>query len=259
MTDAASACDRNPDFPWGPVRPFKAWQAFWALVGDRDDTRHVFDFLHAVNGKSSGPGFRRFLASGFGRKQLADPEYIDRLLLDRDSLERAGPGTVAATYLHYLDSEKLHPLGVFEAAVDAAPDLHERIERDYPEFAVMRRTMALQHDLYHVLSGYGRDPLGEAVLLEYSGVQSGNRGTRILGHMAGLRIRAEIRQWPVGRMMRNAARMARESDDIGLTDPADYLYLKLDEARVRMNIKPDPVYRQVRDTWTGPEPVTQPA
>ncbi|GGE38477.1 hypothetical protein GCM10011367_11120 [Marinicauda pacifica] len=246
----------TPDFPHGPVRPFRAWKAFWGLVGDRDDTRFVFDFFQAVNGKTAGPYFRRYLASEFGQKTLADPEYIDTLLLDRRRLEAAGPDSVAAAYLHYLDSEGLHPLGVHDAAVASAPELYARMDRDYPEYSVMRRSTSILHDLYHVLTGYGRDPLGEAVLLVFSGVQSGNRGATWLGHLAGLRIRSEMRSWPVGKMMRNTTRMAREADDLGLTDPASYLHLPLDEARARFNLKPDPVYRHLRDTYTGPEPVS---
>lgn len=256
MTDAA-ATPRHADFPSGPVRPLAGWRAFCALTRDRDNTRHVFDFLRAVNGKSSGPYFRKFLASDFGRTVLADPQYLDRKLLDRESLEAAGPDTMAAVYLHYLDSENLQPLGVVEASKEAAPELHARIERDYPEFAIMRRSGQLTHDLFHVLTGYGRDPLGEALLLEFSGAQSGSRGTRMLGAMAGLRIRAEIPRWPVGRMMRNATRMARRGTDLGLTDLTAYLPMKLDDARAALNIAPDPVYREIRDTWTGPEPVTQ--
>lgn len=260
MTDAtfSSAADTGsiPDFPHGPIRPLEAWRAFWDLVADRDNTIHVFRFFMAVNGKTAGKSFRRFLASDFGRKMLADPHYIDRILLDRASLEAAGPGTVAATYLHYLDSENLHPLGVHQAAKDAAPELWERMERDYPEYAVMRRTTAILHDLYHVLTGYGRDPLGEAVLLEFAGAQSGNRGARMLGRAAGLRIRSEIRSWPVGKMMSTAVKMAREADDIAQIDPAEYILLPLEDARARLNIVPDPVYAKIRSEWTGPEPVS---
>ena len=248
------AGEDGPAFPHDHVRPLRAWTAFWNLVGDRDNTRFVFDFFQAVNGRTAGPFFKRFLASAFGRKVQADPEYIDRILLDRAALEAAGPGTVAAAYLHYLDSEDLHPLGVHEAAKESAPELWARMARDYPEYAVMRRTTAILHDLHHVLTGYSRDPLGEAVLLVFAGEQSGNRGARWLGRAAGAKIRTEIPGWPVGRMMRYAVRLARESANLSLTDPCDYLHLPLDTARERLCLTPDPVYRQIRATWTGKEP-----
>ena len=41
-----------------------------------------------------------------------------------------------------------------------------------------------------------------------------------------------------------------------VTDLTELLPLPLEEARQRLNIQPDPLYREVRDSWTGPEPVS---
>ncbi|HBU62126.1 MAG: hypothetical protein CMH91_04200 [Oceanicaulis sp.] len=253
MTDQQTAC---PPYPWEPFNPIRAWKAFWGLVGDRDDTRYVFAFFRAVNGRSMGHIVNRFANSDFGRSQIEDRTRFADVMLDRKTLESYGRGTFAAAYLHYLDSENLNPLGVHEAAVENAPELYAQLEAEYPEFASMTYTLHLAHDLHHVLTGYGRDPLGEALLLTFNGNQNGTRGSRLLGMFAGLRIRSEIWQWPVGRMMANARRMARESRDLVTTDLTQYLHLPLEEARARLNLVPDPLYREVRDTWTGPEPVS---
>jgi ubiquinone biosynthesis protein COQ4 len=252
MTEA-TAC---PPYPWEPFNAFKAWKAFWGLVGDRDDTRYVFEFFRAVNGQTMGPMVARFANCAFGQSQIEDRERFARVLLDRKKLESHGPGTFAAAYLNYLDSEGLDPLGVHVAARENAPDLYDRLEREYPEFAAMTYTFHLAHDLHHVLTGYGRDPLGEALLLTFNGNQEGTRGSRLLGMFAGLRIRSEIMQWPVGRMMDNARRMAREAAPLVEVDLSQMMHLPLEEARAELNITPDPLYRHVRDTWTGPEPVT---
>lgn len=253
MTEQQAAC---PPYPWEPFNPIRAWNAFWGLVGDRDDTRYVFAFFRAVNGQSMGNIFKRFVACEFGQSQIEDRTRFADKLLDRKTLESYGPGTFAAAYLKYLDSENLDPLGVHTAAVENAPELYAQLERDYPEFAAMTYTFHLAHDLHHVLTGYGRDPLGEALLLTFNGNQNGTRGSRLLGMFAGLRIRSEIWQWPVGRMMSNARHMAREARDFMTVDLTDYLHLPLEEARERLQVRPDPLYRQVRDEWTGPEPVT---
>ena len=253
MSEQAVAC---PPYPWEPFNLVRAWKAFWGLVGDRDDTRYVFEFFRAVNGQCMGGILSRFANSEFGRQQIEDRTRFSNKLLDRETLKSYGGGTFAAAYLHYLDSENLDPLGVHTAAVENAPELYAQLERDYPEFAAMTYTFHLAHDLHHVLTGYGRDPLGEALLLTYNGNQNGTRGSRLLGMFAGLRIRSEIWQWPVGRMMANARRMARESTDMIVTDLTELLPLPLEEARARLNITPDPLYREVRDAWTGPEPVS---
>jgi ubiquinone biosynthesis protein COQ4 len=242
-------------FPWEPVRPFKALGAFRDLIKDKEDTRHVFRFFNAAQGRTGEEAFRRFCGSDFGRSVIADRQELARKLMDRENLEKAGPGTFAAAYLHYLDAEGLNPLGVYEAAVANNPEHYEILERDYPEFAAFTWSMSLTHDLYHVLTSYSRDALGEALLLVFTGVQTGSRGSRLLGAMGGLKIRSEIPRWPVGRMMRNAAAMARAAAYLPTADLTALFGLRLDEAREQLNITPDPLYREVRESWTGPEPI----
>lgn len=250
MADAAAR------YPHRPVSPLKALKAFNGLVGDRDDTRYVFAFFDAVNGRSQDAWFDAFFTSEYGQRVVADPERTARVLCDRAALQAHGPGTFAAAYLHHLDSEGLHPTGVHDAHLAQAPDDMARLERDWPHLYALSYMMALTHDLYHVLTGYGRDPLGEALLLVFTGCQTGSRGSRLLGAMAGLRIRAEIPSWPVGRMMKEAVRLAREAETFAAADLLELLPLPLEEARARLNVAEPAVYRATRAAWAGPEPVT---
>lgn len=245
-----------PRYPHRPVRPLKALKAFYGLTRDRDDTRYVFAFFDAVNGRSQEDWFDRFFASGYGRRIVADHRRVGRVLTDRTTLESHGPGTFAAAYLHYLDSENLHPEGVHEAHWAQAPDDMARLKAHHPELYALTYMMALTHDLYHVLTGYGRDPLGEALLLVFTGAQTGSRGSRLLGRMAGLRIRSEIPSWPVGRMMAEARRLSRTATNFASVDLLELLPLPLDEARARLNVGKPELYIATRKAWRGPEPVT---
>ena len=243
-------------YPSQPIRPFKAVKAFFDLVGDRDDTRYVFAFFDAVNGRSNDAYFDAFQASSYGQAFLKDPEALGRTLTDRETLESYGADSFAATYLSYLDSENLHPLGVHEAALANDPERMERLKARWPTLYWLNYHGSLTHDLYHVLTGYGRDPLGEALLLVFSGLHTGSRGSRLLGAMAGLRIRSEIPSWPVGKMMKEAVRLAHEAENFPMADLASLLPLPLEEARARVKIgKPD-LYIATRSNWDGPEPVT---
>lgn len=246
----------RPRYPSQPIRPLKALKAFNGLVGDRDDTRYVFAFFEAVNGRSQEAWFDRFFASQYGRAIVGDPERVARTLTDRKALEAHGPGTFAHAYLHYLDSEGLHPTGVHEAHWDQAPEAMARLKREWPHLYALSYMMALTHDLYHVLTGYGRDPLGEALLLVFTGCQTGSRGSRLLGAMAGLRIRAEIPAWPVGGMMKEAARLSRASTNFASVDLLELLALPLDEARARLKLESPALYIATRQAWSGPEPVS---
>jgi ubiquinone biosynthesis protein COQ4 len=246
-------------YPHRPVRPLAALKAFNGLVGDRDDTRYVFAFFDAVNGRSQEAWFDRFFASEYGQRVVAEPERTARVLCDRAALEAHGPGTFAHAYLTYLDTEGLHPSGVHDAHWEQAPDDMAQLKRLWPQLYALTYMMAMTHDLYHVLTGYGRDPLGEALLLVFTGCQTGSRGSRLLGAMAGMRIRAEIPAWPVGRMMKEAVRLARTSTQFASVDLLELLPLPLEEARARLELARPQLYKATRETWTGPEPVTRTA
>lgn len=245
-----------PRYPHRPVRPLKALRAFRDLVDDRDDTRHVFAFFEAVNGRSQEAWFDAFFASEYGQRIVSDPERVGRTLTDRETLQGHGPGTFAAAYLQYLDTENLHPTGVHDAHWAQAPQDMAKLRDDYPKLYALTYMMSLTHDLYHVLTGYGRDPLGEALLLVFTGTQTGSRGSRFLGRLAGLRIRAEIPAWPVGPMVGEAKRLARSSTNFASLDLLELLPLSLDEARAQLTLARPALYLATREAWTGPEPVT---
>lgn len=241
--------------PAQPIQPLRAWKAFQGLVRDKEDTRYVFAFFEAVNGRSYERFYKRFAASDYGRRVMADHTEIGRILMDRETLESHGPGTFAAAYLHYLDSENLHPEGVYQANWDNAPARMQALKDDWPHLYAMSYMMNLTHDLYHVLTGYGRDPLGEALLLLFSGIQTGGRGPIWLGRMAGMKIRSEIPAWPVGRMMAEAKRLARQAAHFPTTDLTALLPLPLDEARARLKVGTPALYQQTLSAWDGPMPV----
>jgi ubiquinone biosynthesis protein COQ4 len=241
--------------PAYPIRPLAAWKAFRGLVRNREDTRYVFAFFEAVNGRSYERFYTRFAASGYGQRVIADPKHIGRILMDRETLESHGPGTFAAAYLHYLDTENLHPEGVYEANWQNAPERMQSLKDNWPHLYAMSYMMNLTHDLYHVLTGYGRDPLGEALLLLFSGIQTGGRGPVWLGRMAGLRIRQEIPSWPVGRMMTEAKRLAQDAAHFPTTDLTALLPLSLDAARRRLNVGRPALYLETLARWDGEMPV----
>jgi len=243
------------DFPAYPVNLWAAWKAFRGLVRDKEDTRYVFAFFHAVNGRSYENFFREFAASDYGQRIIADREQLGRTLLDRKTLESHGPGTFAAAYLHYLDTENLSPLGVYEANWANAPDEMAAYKRDWPHLYSVSYMMNLTHDLYHVLTGYGRDPLGEALLLMWTGTQTNGRGPKWLGAMAGMQIRSEIPSWPVGRMMGEARRLARQAKLFHTIDLTALFPLSLEAARAELNIELPELYVETLAAYDGPAPV----
>ena len=106
-----------------------------------------------------------------------------------------------------------------------------------PEVELFRERMRDAHDLTHVLTGYGRDPLGELCLLAFMHAHSRNLGMALIVVMSWPQLppaaRAAVREaWRNGRkarwmqdmdwealLPRTLADVRRES---GIADPALY-------------------------------------
>ena len=242
-------------YPSRPMNLWKAWKAFRGLVGDRNDTRYVFEFFENVNGRSYETYYDEFLSSDYGREIVHDFRSVGRFLSDRKTLESYGPGTFAAAYLKHMDANGFTAEGVFEASLAQAPERMKYLQDNFPDLYAINYMGSVTHDMYHVLSGYGADPLGEALLLVYSAQMSSSRGANWLGRLAGLQIRSEIPAWPVGRMMDEAVRNARNAVKFHTVDLTSYMHLPIDEARAELKVDRAALYEKTLAEWDGPMPV----
>jgi ubiquinone biosynthesis protein COQ4 len=228
-----------------PVRPDKALAAFFGLMRNKEDTSHVFAFSSAINGKTMGRMFRAWIDSENGELLFhRDPEALLRALDDRDRLRGLPVGTVGRTYAEFMDREGLRTNGVSEAYHEDGA-ITEEFKAAYPEFAAYIWFLNLAHDMYHVLTGYNRDSLGEAALLNYTTRITLNRGIRYLAALASLRIKAEAPDVPVFQIMTNARKMGERSENLVLADFIGMLDRPLREVREELNIVPDPVYAKL--------------
>jgi len=73
----------EPAFPAAKLDLVEAWRAFHRLIADKEDTRHVFDFIRAVNGRSGEPAFRRFIQSDYGRALIEDRRTGKPILVEQ--------------------------------------------------------------------------------------------------------------------------------------------------------------------------------
>src|SRR5262249_10942445 len=108
-----------------------------------------------------------------------------------DGLHRMEAGTFGRAYLSYLERTGLNPSGL----VDLKESLQQQALSDGEQGAMLdparewfRTRTILMHDLWHVLTEYGTDELGEAALLPFSFAQMGGRANGLL--TAGVVFRA---------------------------------------------------------------------
>jgi ubiquinone biosynthesis protein COQ4 len=208
---------RVPDPPpRAPLRWRRAWRSLRALLADSDDTAKAIDLSYAIGQSDFERTFQRFLATPSGLRLIERRPALADALAERPELERMAPGSLGRAYLDYLDRNGYSATGLL--ALERG--VRERWEREEgstaldPLRAWFRDRFMLSHDLFHVVTDYGTDDVGEATLLAFSLAQNGGRANALLTagavfevwHALGLRwLRYAFRAWRRGR---NAASLA---------------------------------------------------
>ena len=139
----------------------RAGRELKALMQNPDDLPRVFGLVAALQG-SAGERLRAgFESTQPGRRLLAQQPDIVPLLTDRAALRAMPEGSLAHAYLAFVESEGISAEGLLEAAAagerESAPD----------QFKWQRSRMRDTHDLWHALTGYQGDVLGELALLAF--------------------------------------------------------------------------------------------
>ena len=257
MSDAA-----RPVMPPTPPRNLpRAMRGMFDLIRDKEETRHVFTIVRAMNGDSMRPAFDRFHASEAGRRWREDREHLLRAMSDRDALRQLPAGTLGRIYVDFMDCEGLSTNGVQDAARGSGYD-YDAMERDHPDLYVFSWFNNLAHDLHHIVIGYGRDGLGEAALLAFTYEHTGSAGANFIAHMGGLKARADAPRVPVGRILREAHTLGRNAADFMAVDWTTLLPLPLDEVRRRLRVTLPHAYlavpKEVLDGIAKPKAATKP-
>ena len=168
--------------PPPPVPPAiewrRAWRAMRSLVANPDETEQAFETISALSGRDFERLFQRFVADPGGRAlYLARPSLL-ATLSDRVALRALPAGSFGHEYAAFMDAAGLDAQGLVDAEhkSEAATKL-DGIDPDREWFGDRLRDM---HDLWHVLSGYGRDEAGEAANLAFSFAQTPFRGIALI-------------------------------------------------------------------------------
>jgi ubiquinone biosynthesis protein COQ4 len=114
------------------------------------------------------------------------------------------------------------------------------------------------HDLLHLLSGIGRDTLGEQALGAYVFGQRPSHGHLMLGIAGAAVIRAKVTtKAPVMRAIFDAKRTGKACRPIAEESITDLLAMTIDQARAFLNIRPARIYEQCQTVWQeeGVDPV----
>ena len=231
----------HPDRKVSGFRPFKAFRHFGKLVKDKEDTEQVFHIIDALKTRRSVREMEKFLATEEAKRLLQRNEELPALLDDHARWAHCGPNSLARHYVDFMEREQLTAAGLvaeshkFKPKEERPPDLYEwYLER-------LRDT----HDLFHVLTGYGRDPLGEMCLLGFSYEQNHSPGVLFITLVAARQNKKESGlKEPVDAAVREGRRLGREAKKLAHADLISMMPDDIDEVRARLKIGTPMAYRR---------------
>ncbi len=152
------------------IQPLVALRAIRRLIADPEQTHEVFTIIRALSGNALENAYQRFVTTEVGQRVLRNKIELLDTLQDRDHLQTFPRDSLGGHYLQFVTSENLSAEGLVDASDSAEIN---QLEGDLARFAMRQRDM---HDLWHTLTGYGRDTLGELCLLCFTYAQTKNRG-----------------------------------------------------------------------------------
>lgn len=227
----------EPRFAPG-VRPMAAISAAAQFLMDVEQTHHVFRLTDALDNEQNERNYQRYIKTETGAKLEADGFDLCAHLSDRTRMEMYPAGSLGRAYIDFLDREELD-LGMLLAAEEVAKRAYSHLDEPRRKFI---SAGTANHDLLHVLTDYGREPLGEALLLTFTAQQFSLRGITMLGHMMAMREWAQSPATPVLQLLGEAKTVAKNMVWIAEIDWRDILPLNLDEARAALRLSPPQAY-----------------
>ena len=228
------------------LQPLVALAAFRKLMQNPDDTHQVFMIGEALRGNSLARVTERFRATDLGRAVLAGRHALLPILADRTALAALPDGSLGRAYLDFVVAESLSAQGLAEAARK-----RDAMSRATPDEQAFRRHLRDSHDLWHVLTGYGRDPLGEVCLLAFTYAQTRLTGLGAIAFLGTFRIARALRPQSVRAAVLDGYRTGRAATWLPGQDWTDLLACDVDRARARLGLPAPSRYRAIARHVSG--------
>ena len=221
------------------LRPLVALRAVRKLMSDGEDTHQVFLLIDALRGKTTLRQFGRFRQTEAGRAVLRERRRLLDHLSDRASLAALPTGSLGRAYYDFTASENLSAEGLVEASQVSMAALPA------DGVTLFRERSREMHDLLHVVTGYGRDPLGEACLVAFSYAQTRLKGFAMIAAFAARRIARSRPGQPVHRAVFEGYRHGRRAGWLPGADWEALLVEPVEGIRAHFTVKPPACYQRI--------------
>ncbi len=236
---------RDPSRPEPKYSLPKAIHHFNNLLKDKEDTTEVFKIFESLPNNKFVPRVRQLVFSEQGKSLRATEPSLPAILDDHAELRKTPKGSLAHAYCDFMESE-----GLTAAGLVAEFDAMGRPKYDDLLQWFMERSRDT-HDLFHVLTGYGRDALGEQCVLLFTHGQSPSHGHLLIGYAGSLNIKKMTRgsKAPVMRAVQQAKKTGKGAQELISMPIRDLLPMQLEEVRAKLNIPEPTVYRECHRVW----------
>ncbi len=229
--------------PYKPrVRPLKAAKAMIGFLRNKEATYEVFQLVRALDGPIVERNFRQFRASPVGQRVLKRKQDLLHTLSDRNSLAAMPEGSLGRAYLDFITREGLSAEG-FQAEMDATGENMDKLGEDRARFIYRFRHT---HDLYHVLTGYGRDFVGELSLVSFTRRQNNSRGLAVLVFFSRLKAMRDYPGLGVNACISEGLRLGRQAGNLMNADWEALLRMPLHDVRKQLKIGPPRRYLAIK-------------
>lgn len=230
----------KPRLQWGV-----ALKALQRLLNDKEDTGQVFEIMRALNGTATAEAYQRLLTTARGGRIAYERQELATKLMDDAWLDSLPEGSVGAAYRDFVRSEQLSAEGLAEVSRIKGNE----IDVQHPYAWMGRRTRDV-HDIWHILSGYHRDGLGEACLVAFSYAQTKGLGWALIGLGAAFRSRGG--DYPYAKAIWQGYKRGKAAAWLLGEDYERLMAEPLEAARRRLGITPPTIYDSIppeaRDT-----------
>jgi ubiquinone biosynthesis protein COQ4 len=224
-------------------RPLVARRAMKKLREDPDDTAQAIRVIGALSGNSGKRLFKRFSGSPRGQQILREKRDLFSLMNDVQRLKAMPEGSLGRAIADWYQLEELSAQGLTDASEAAFSEGGPRQAKLSSDEDLFSKRLLDLHDVFHVLTGYGRDLLGESAVLAFTLPQTKNPGIAYLVLDA---LRSSGWNSTEGKLIREAFRRGRRCEWLVDQNWETLFEQPIDEVREKLGVGEPPVYEQVR-------------
>ncbi len=208
-----------------------AAHAISKLLSNKEDTKAVFEIMTALSGSSVSNGYRKLLRSVEGGKMALQAKELQPILDDHETLATLPIGSLGRAYLDFVQGRKISAEGL----AGESRKVGNQIDAAHPHAWYARR-MRDVHDLWHVLSGYNTDALGEVCVVAFSFAQTKSSGFALIAAAGANELQRLLPGHPVRRATWQAYINGRRAAWLPAADYQALLSQPLVEVRKQLNI-----------------------